>query len=35
MWTPKPSSTLEYFAMLVADPTDIPLLEAAASLAHD
>ena len=35
MWSPTPSSTLEYFAMLVADPTDLPLLEAAASLALD
>lgn len=35
MWVPTPSSTLEYFAMLVADPTDLPLLEAAASLALD
>jgi regulator of sirC expression with transglutaminase-like and TPR domain len=35
VWSPTPSSTLEYFAMLVADPTDLPLLEAAASLALD
>lgn len=35
MWSPTPSSTLEYFAMLVADRIDLPLMEAATSLALD
>lgn len=35
MWEPKQASALEYFAMLVADEGDLPLLEAATSLAMD
>ena len=34
-WTPQAQSPLGYFAMLVADDTDLPLLETVASLAMD
>lgn len=34
-WMPQPQSPLAYFAMLVADDSDLPLLETVASLAMD